>query len=93
MTGTPNEEDHRMAAGKEITPQDKRNADRLRRYWTKGQGAIRIAWGTEGDWTRCVTNLSPHLKDAKGYCADLHHEVLGYWPGDKRNQSDGKKRR
>lgn len=76
-----------MVAGKEATPQDKRNAERLRRYWTKGQGAIRVAWGTEGDWTRCVANLSKHMTDAEGYCADLHHEVMGYWPGDKRNKS------
>lgn len=77
-----------MVAGKEATPQDKRNAERLRRYWTEGQGGIRLAWGTEGDWTRCVAALSKHMTDAKGYCAELHHEVLGYWPGDKRNKQD-----
>lgn len=77
-----------MVAGQEATPKDKRNAERLRRYWTKGQGAIRIAWGSEGDWRRCVANLDKHMTDAKGYCAELHHEVLGYWPGDKRNKPD-----
>lgn len=84
-----------MAAGKEITPQDKRNADRLRRYWSKGQGSLRIAWGTEGDFTRCVANLSKHMTDAEGYCAKMHHDVLGYWLGDKRNKAssrDKKKR-
>ena len=75
-----------MVAGKEVTPQDRRNTNRLRRYWTVGQGAAKIQWGVEGDWTRCVLNLRRHMKDPEGYCAELHHEVLGYWPGDKRNR-------
>lgn len=84
-----------MAGGKEVTPSDKRNTDRLHAYWSKGQGSIRIAWGTEGDWTRCVANLSKYMSDAEGYCSKMHHEVLGYWPGDKRNQGSqrGKKGR
>ena len=78
-----------MVAGKEVSPQDKRNTDRLHRYWSKGQGALRISWGTEGDFRRCVTNLSPHLKDPEGYCAKMHHDVLGYWPATHAKM-DGK---
>lgn len=82
-----------MVAGKEASPQDVRNTERLKRYWSKGQGALRIAWGTEGDFRRCVMNLSKHLKDPEGYCAQMHHDVLGYWPGDKRNRGNDKKRK
>lgn len=76
-----------MVAGKEVTPKDRRAADRLKRYWAVGQGSARINWGTEGDFRRCVTNLSPHLKDPEGYCAQMHHDVLGYWPGSHSKTS------
>ncbi|QKW15372.1 hypothetical protein [Verrucosispora sp. NA02020] len=65
------------------------NAARLRKYWTTGPGAIRLAWGTPGDWTRCVKALDGKMRDPKGYCAELHKQVVGYWPGDKRNNSAG----
>ena len=32
-----------MAGGQEVTPQDKRNADRLRRYWTGWLGVLVVA--------------------------------------------------
>lgn len=69
-----------MAGGKEVTPQDKRNTDRLHRYWAVGQGAAKINWGVKGDFDRCVMNLGKYIRDAEGYCAKMHHEVLGYWP-------------
>lgn len=64
-------------------------AEKLRRYWTRGPGGAKIGWGTEGDWTRCVSQLSKYLGPrAKGYCSLRHKEMNGYWPGDKRNKSD-----
>jgi len=63
-------------------------AEKLRRYWTVGKGGLKIRWGTDGDWTRCVKQLSKYLGPrAKGYCALRHKEMNGYWPGDKRNKS------
>lgn len=60
------------------------NAERLRRYWTKGKGAAKIRWNTGGDWKRCVRYLSKYLGPrAKGYCALRHKEVTGMWTGDK----------
>ena len=63
------------------------NAEVLRRYWLAGAGAAKIAWGTPGDFTRCVVNISSYMSDdeAKGYCANLHHAATGMWPGDSRN--------
>lgn len=64
-------------------------AETLRRYWTVGVGGQKIRWGTPGDWTRCVQQLTEHLGPrAKGYCALRHKEMNGYYPGDKRNKSD-----
>lgn len=64
-------------------------AEKLRRYWTVGVGGAKIRWGTPGDWTRCVSQLSKYLGPrAKGYCALRHKEMNGIWPGDARNKSD-----
>jgi len=63
------------------------NAEALRRYWTRGKGAAKIRWGTGGDWTRCVRQLSKYLGPrAKGYCALRHKEVTGLWTGDKKHR-------
>lgn len=58
------------------------NADRLRRYWTTGAGGQRIRWGVEGDFDRCVAELTEHLgARAKGYCNLRHQEMVGAAPG------------
>ena len=61
----------------------------LHHYWTRGEGAARIRWGTPGDFERCVRQLREHASgegfDIEGYCARLHHSVTGLWPGDARN--------
>ncbi|SIL72785.1 Uncharacterised protein [Mycobacteroides abscessus subsp. abscessus] len=74
-----------MVAGKEATPEDIHDTEKLKLYWTKGEGAIKIGWGTPGDFNRCLTNLEPYLKNpemTKGYCANLHHMALGIWPAE-----------
>lgn len=63
------------------------NAEELRRYWTVGKGGLKIRWGTKGDWTRCVRQLSKYLGPrAKGYCALRHKEMTGLWTGDKAHR-------
>jgi len=63
------------------------NAEKLRRYWTVGKGGAKIRWGTGGDWTRCVRQLSKYLGPrAKGYCALRHKEMTGLWTGDKAHR-------
>jgi hypothetical protein len=57
------------------------NAERLRHYWTRGPGALKIRWGMPGDWSRCFRHLSKHLGPrAAGYCNLRHKEVLGFYP-------------
>lgn len=60
----------------------------LERYWTRGEGAAKIRWGTPGDFNRCVRNLREHFPaDPEGLCANLHHEALGVWPGREHGKS------
>jgi len=39
-----------MVAGKEISPKDVKNTERLRQYWEHGEGAAKIQWGIPGDF-------------------------------------------
>lgn len=62
------------------------NAEKLRRYWTVGRGALKIRWNTPGDWTRCYRHLRKYMGPrAKGYCSLRHKEMTGVWPGSKFN--------
>jgi len=82
--------DERRVAGKEVTPTDVGDTDRLKWYWAHGEGAAKIAWGQPGDFNRCRTNLGKYVppgRELDGLCANLHHDALGVWPG----QEDGGK--
>lgn len=62
------------------------NAEELRRYWLYGAGALKIRWGTPGDFTRCVRQLNEYMPGrAEGYCQLLHKRATGVYTGDKRN--------
>ena len=64
------------------------NAEKLRRYWLYGRGALKIRWNTPGDWTRCVRQLSKYMGPrAKGYCALRHKEATGLWTGDRLHRA------
>lgn len=78
------------------------DAQTLREYWTGhghpgpsgGRFAAEIAWGTPGDFDRCVALVSEHGKmspeQAKGYCNLRHHEATGNWPAQHAAQERGK---
>jgi len=71
------------------TPGDIAATEKLKRYWTTGTGGTaKVRWGTPGDMTRCMRHLRKYMprKDMHaGYCAELHHQMTGTWPGDRRN--------
>ena len=80
------------------------NAQTLRDYWTgHGHGGPThhafehaIAWGTPGDFDRCVAMVTEHAKmspeHAKGYCNRRHFDALGYYPATHaRMEREGKK--
>lgn len=56
----------------------------LRTYWTTGEGAAKIRWGTDGDFNRCRRQLAKYVPNPDylaGTCANLHYVALGVWPG------------
>lgn len=62
------------------------NAEKLREYWTHGEGAAKIRWGTPGDWTRCVRHLSKYMGvRSRGYCQLRHKDATGVYTGSRLN--------
>jgi hypothetical protein len=58
-----------------------RGTQRLMEYWTHGPGAIKIGWGVDGSFRRCVALLRKYFpKNPEGLCANLHHRATGEWP-------------
>lgn len=74
-----------MVAGREVSPGDVANTERLMRYWSHGEGAAKINWGVPGDFYRCVAELSKHVGPGvvKGLCSNLHERALGVRPGQE----------
>ncbi|AHH20840.1 hypothetical protein NONO_c60640 [Nocardia nova SH22a] len=68
-----------MVAGQEASPGDARSTERLMKYWAEGAGAVKIQWGTPGDWYRCVAELGKYVPDSqvKGLCENLHERATG----------------
>lgn len=66
-------------AGRELSPKDVANTERLRRYWLYGKGAAKIRWGTPGAWRRCYRQLVKHLgpRMTPGYCTNLSQRLGG----------------
>jgi len=52
----------------------------LRNYWVRGEGAVKIGWGTDGSFARCVALLGKHVTRPQGLCAEYHHAATGEWP-------------
>jgi hypothetical protein len=72
-----------MAGGQEATPSDVAATERLHVYWTTGPGGIKIAWGTPGDFDRCVALVERHMPGkAEGYCNLLHKRATGMYPAE-----------
>jgi hypothetical protein len=72
-----------MADGRNDTPRDHADTERLMRYWAHGRGAALIGWGTDGDFDRCVVELSKYVSPGivKGLCSNLHVRATGARPG------------
>lgn len=69
-------------------PQDDAGGERLKEYWTHGEGAAKIRWGEPGDFKRCVRHLEKYVMDPEGYCNEMHHRALGVYPGQEHAQAD-----
>jgi hypothetical protein len=69
------------------------NAETLRDYWSHGEGAAKIRWGTPGDHERCVKQLvlHGHMTDdqAHGYCNLLEKRTTGLYPAQHAQLEKG----
>jgi hypothetical protein len=74
---------------REDTPQDLVDTERLMRYWASGPGAAKIRWGVDGDFDRCVAQLSKYVDEGivKGLCSNLHVRATGFRPGHAPGES------
>ena len=82
-----------MVAGKEVSPSDVENTERLMRYWAEGAGAAKIRWGVGGEFDRCRMHLGKYVQSPEmldGLCANLHHRATGAWPGHAPGEERGK---
>lgn len=61
------------------TPSDFAAAARLRNYWTRGKGALKIRWGTKGDLTRAHRHLSKYVGPVRawGLAQNYHKSLFG----------------
>ena len=74
------------AEGETLTALPSRMPPQLIEYWTRGEGAAKIRWGTDGDFTRCTRQLRKYIKNPnklKGTCANIHRLATGRWPAEK----------
>jgi len=61
---------------------------KLTAYWSRGEGAAKIGWGTDGAFDRCVAQMSQHnVPNPKGTCANLEKNSTGHWPAEKAVES------
>lgn len=61
-----------------------RMPQQLIEYWVHGKGALKVRWGTPGDFNRCVRNLRKYFpKNPEGLCNRLHTRALGVPPGQE----------
>lgn len=74
-----------VAGAGRATPHDAEATERLMHYWADpGQpGYIKIGWGHDGDFDRCVAALGKYVGPGrvKGLCSNLHVRATGARPG------------
>lgn len=68
-----------MTAGREVTPKNAADTERLMEYWAHGEGAAKIGWGVPGDYDKCLVELGKYVDPAivHGLCQNLHIRATG----------------
>ncbi|MFF1600819.1 NUDIX domain-containing protein [Streptomyces mirabilis] len=74
--------------------QNRGDAEQLRHWYVRGEGAAQIDWGTPGDFDRCVSIAGRHMtpENAKGYCNLRHKDALGIYPATHAAESKSARR-
>lgn len=71
-----------MVAGREVSPKDIQNTERLKRYWAYGQGSLQ--WKSSPTPYRTLRTLLSRFvtgEELDGLAANIFHMALGFWPG------------
>lgn len=79
------------AGGRDDTPSDAVDTERLMAYWSEGEGRAKLNWGVDGDFDRCRAELGKYVHEPHelaGLCANLHHRATGAWPGHAPGESE-----
>lgn len=76
-----------MVAGREATPQEATDAERLHRYWTAGPGLAKWAKSDE-PWTALRNHLLQFMDPDKATrtATVWFHDVFGFYPGSDLNR-------
>lgn len=70
--------DRKARLGANVEEFARGNPEALIAYWRDGEGAERINWGTDCDFTRCMLLVGKYLpEDAGGFCQNRHLEIFG----------------
>lgn len=64
---------------------------KLRAYWVHGAGSLKIRWGEENDFYRCVDHLAKYVSRPEGLCNEYHKAALGVYPGQEGKKGKSKK--
>lgn len=77
-----------MADGRNDTPKDQRNADRLHDYWTKDPKGLAKWATTDQPWTNLHRELAKYMTDelAKQTATRWFYEVFHFYPGSDKNR-------
>lgn len=74
---------HTIQAASIGTAEHPASTERLMSYWAHGDGAAKIAWGTPGDYDRCLAELGKYVRpdEVHGLCQNLHMKATGFPAG------------
>jgi hypothetical protein len=83
---------HRVLSALDVLDDRARDDEFLHRYWTTDPEGL-AKWATSPrPWTALVRHLTKHVGRARAerMAAKWHHEVFGYWPGQRERKKKKK---
>jgi tRNA U34 5-methylaminomethyl-2-thiouridine-forming methyltransferase MnmC len=77
-----------VVAGRELSPEDAKNAKRLHDYWTKNPEGLSKWADTTQPWTNLFRHLLKFLPEdeAKRTASVWFHDVFGFYSGSDLNR-------
>lgn len=75
------------AAGGEVAHPG--STEKLRAYWTEGEGAAKIGWDAPCAYCRCLDHLVKYVRpdELHGLCANLEKRATGHRPNVENSRT------